>query len=95
MYGILMDSELMDKIEKCVCVDLMNSIPRDRLSAYDRIRYEKQCSRLYSTCVSNPADREYIDDRYASLIRYANRVKVICEAEDDPSPTPPPVKLFK
>jgi len=95
MYGILMDSNLMRKIEVCVLTDLCNGVHRDRLTMVDRIRYDKQCARLYSTCVSNTTDREYIEDRYVSLMRYANRVKVICEAVDDPSPAPPPVSEFK
>lgn len=62
-----MDSNLMRKIEVCVLTDLCNDVPTNHLSPYDRIRYEKQCARLYSTCVSNLADRVYIEDRYASL----------------------------
>jgi hypothetical protein len=90
-----MDSKLMDKIERCVCVDLMNSIPRDRLTIVDRIRYDKQCARLFEACMLNPADRDYIEDRYNGLLRYANRVKVIDEAVFEANPAPPPVSEFK
>lgn len=66
MENINETSGLIEQIRTCVAYDLIG-IPFEHMSPVQRIRYEKQCRRLFEACMINPQDQEYIYERYDSL----------------------------
>ena len=68
-----MDTELFEKIKYCVSFDLIGNgkfVKYDDMTAVNKIRFQKQCDRLYFTCVRDSRDREYIEDRFAGIRLY-------------------------
>ena len=64
--------ELFEKIKICVGYDL---IKLRSLSMYDdmtttqKIKFRKQTTRLYDACMISPEAHNYINERYADIIK--------------------------
>lgn len=68
-----MDNDLFEKIKYCVSYDLIGDgkfVEYDRMTAVNKIRFQKQCDRLYFTCERDPRNRDYIEDRFAGIKLY-------------------------
>ena len=57
----------MEKIQYIVGIDLIGTVSIEHMTQVDKIRYAKQCRRLYESCILYPPNQEYIEDRYSSL----------------------------
>jgi len=66
MDNINETNTLLEQIRTCVAYDLIG-LPFEHMSPVQRIRYEKQCNRLYEACRINPSDQAYILERYDSI----------------------------
>ena len=66
MDNINETNTLLEQIRTCVAYDLIG-LPFEHMSPVQRIRYEKQCNRLFEACMINVSDQEYIFERYDSI----------------------------
>lgn len=58
----------MEKIQYIVGHDLIGTLSIEHMTPVDKIRYTKQCSRLYESCYIYPPNQEYVNERYDSLV---------------------------
>lgn len=66
-------NELLEKIKVCVGYDLIgrgnNIVQYEDMNMVQQLRFRKQVNRLYETCLIEPKDYQYINERYDDIIK--------------------------
>lgn len=66
-------NELLEKIKVCVGYDLIgrgnNIVQYEDMNMVQQSKFRKQCNRLYGTCLNDPKDYQYINERYYDIIK--------------------------